>query len=115
MNKDLLITIIESFYVIYMFNFFKTTLYIHHPFESLFFGLSNYLKHPIESSEYDSKICPLGNIVGYIFGLLIIFRYLYKNRINKLIILSLFFGTLLTNINSFIYFIPIFFYELSLF
>lgn len=113
------IKILESIYAIYMYNFFKTRWYIHHPLEYYLMNISIYdfLRHPIDSSTYDSKICPFGNLVGFIFGIWIILRSYLNNKnllkINKILVYLIFFGSLLLNMNAFIYYIPIFIYEFN--
>ena len=42
-----LISIVEGIYVLYMFNYFKTSVSFHHPFEKMLTSdISLYLKHP---------------------------------------------------------------------
>ena len=115
MDKNIYLNLIESVYIIYMFNYFKTRLYIHHPFEYLLLNESVYsfLKHPISSIEYENKICPLGNLVGYIFAIWIFLRNYFESKIiNKVIIYLILIGSLILNLNAFIYFIPLFIYEI---
>ena len=114
-----LISIIEGLYVLYMFNFFKTRFSIHHPYEKLLTGdISNYLSHPIHSGRYENKICRFGNTIGYILGSALVFRGIYNPTYNiyqwyiTVIILC---GTLILNLNSFIYMIPVFIYECLLY
>ena len=58
-NKNV-VRIIQILYLIYMFYFFKTTLSIHHSYESKIVTFSDFLKHPINSGKYESKICTFG-------------------------------------------------------
>jgi hypothetical protein len=114
-----LISIIEGLYVFYMFNYFKTSLSFHHPFEKMLTSdISTYLKHPIHSGNYENKICKFGHIVGGLICFLFIFRGIYNPEydiIQASIYFLMLFGTILLNINSFIYMIPIFIYEFPLF
>ena len=53
--------ILEIGYLGYMFLWFQTHFWIHSPWEySLMTGdsITQYLKHPVSSDEYESKICP---------------------------------------------------------
>lgn len=120
MNKELfiIVSIIESIYLYYMFNHFKTTFAIHHPFEYLI-TQHNFLKHPISIDKYECKICPLGNLVGKIAPVWFIGRYFIKNekireRINTILISILVISCLFMNMNAFIYIIPIIIFELIL-
>ena len=113
MKKDLFL--LEGIYAYYMWNNFKTNCYIHHPLEKKFLNnMSKFFKHPIESRNYESKICPLGNLVGLLLLIYIILRYLFNwkyKKLDNLIFTSIFVCSLLLNLNAFIYYIPIFIYE----
>jgi len=116
-NKMLLVSIIEVLYLIYMFNFFKTTIEFHHPFEIFLTSFSDYLKHPIKTGIYENKICRFGNDVSYVIAVYIILRFiLYKTNsmkqsmlcmINKTLIYVAFAVSLLMNMNAVIYLIPL--------
>ena len=112
--------IIEAIYIIYMYNFFKTTKSIHNPLEYYIFNqpIENIFKHPIDTGEYENKICTFGNIVGWLLGIWILSRnILYtdsnrkNNKINKIIFILVLIGSLMMNMNAFIYLIPVFIYE----
>jgi hypothetical protein len=114
----LLESIIEALYLIYMFNFFKTTIEFHHPFEMFQTnGFAKYFKHPINSGRLENKICCFGNYISYVFAAYIILRYiLYKTNyieqsklcmVNKIIIYIALGLSLLMNLNAFIYLIPL--------
>jgi len=117
----LILSFIEAIYVIYMFNFFKTTIEFHHPFEIFLTSFSKYVKHPIKTGIYQNKICNFGNDISYILAAYIIFRfflsktnYIKKNTlcwINKILIYFAFSISLLMNMNAAIYLIPILFLE----
>ena len=72
MNKHI-ISLLQGLYIAYMYNFFKTTKSIHHPFEYLVDG-HNFIKHPVNTGLYENKICPIGNIVSFILLIWFIFR-----------------------------------------
>ena len=122
----LLFSIIETIYIIYILNYFKTTIEFHHPLEGVITGWNEYLRHPIGTGLYECKICGLGNVLGYLFGVYIIIRYvLYtlftkNNRMNELNILIkinivlVVIATLLAlimNLNAFMYLLPVLIYE----
>jgi len=122
MDKRLLIfSIIEAIYLIYMYNFFKTTCSIHHPFEMLITSSLDYLKHPIATGKYQNKICKFGKQVSWIFGIYLIVRYWLKQnkvmtgtelcKLNRYVAYGAIIISLLTNLNAFIYLIPILLFE----
>ena len=119
-------TFIEAIYVIFMWNFFKTKYSIHNIWEAPIMesrNLPSFFKHNVNTNIYESKICPLGNISAYLIASWIIFRDLIKaykkNKIphilytlNKLIFIVVAILSFFMNLNAFLYFIPIFVYEL---
>lgn len=112
----IILSIIEAFYILYMFNFFKTKYSIHFKWEQSIINYYNFIKHPIKTGKYESKICKLGNIVGYflffwIFLRIFIYNYPYIQFINKIIFILLIIGTIIMNLNAFLYIIPVFFIE----
>ena len=106
----LLISIIESIYIFYMFNYFKTSLYISHPFD-VFTKKIKFMDH----SNKKNHICTLGNFVGIVLAIWFIVRHFIniKNmcKYNSIIIIAVLIGCIITNINAFIYFLPIFLLE----
>ena len=123
-KKSIIITIIESIYLIYMYNFFKTKYSFHHPLEYLIEkGNISFIKHPINTGNYESKICPLGKLVSFGLTFWIWYRFFLVNflskklliSINYIIFITVLIFSLLMNINSFIYYIPIYIYELFFF
>lgn len=126
MDKLLIITIVEAIYMVYMYNYFKTTSTFHNPLEKMLNNqvFSDFFKHPMYSSEYGSKICPFGNYMGFILGFWVILRYILNRYppslsskiriINKIIFIAVLLGSMLLNFNSFVYYLPIFIYELYL-
>ena len=114
------ITLVEIIYIYFMYNVFKTKYSFHHPIEILISKMSipEYLKHPIYSDVYESKICSFGKYASILLIIWLIIRQ-NLNSVNfnfyrkfNLIIFSLFLiGTLALNMNSFIYLIPVFIYE----
>ena len=117
MNKNeifIFLNIIEALYILYMFNYFKTKYSVHLSWEYIT-QKHSFLKHPIRSGIYESKICPLGNLVGWLLPVWIFLRtysYLHKVNTKYIFILNGVFWSLivilsfLMNLNAFIYFIP---------
>ncbi len=123
-NKNIIITFIESIYIYYMYNIFKTKYSFHHPLEFLINSMNiDFFKHPIYTGKYESKICNFGKFVSILLIIWIWFRYylnkFFKNSVinfmNKLLFINVLIFSILMNINSFIYFIPVFIYELVYF
>ena len=110
------IKLLEAAYIYYMYNIFKTKYSIHHPIEYLINNqnMIEFIKHPINSGNYENKICLLGKYVSILLVFWIIFRRPNKiyRKINKLIFGLVLLGSLLMNLNAFIYLIPVFIYEL---
>ena len=113
---DLIIfSVIEAVYLVYMFNYFKTTYSVHHPFEILITGIS----------KYENKICKFGHDISWYFAFYLIIRnFLDKLTdvkketiclINKFITYCAIGMALLTNMNAFIYLIPILVFEFEYF
>ena len=102
----LITSLIESIYIIYMFNYFKTEKYLSNPFD-VFTKKIDFIDH----SEKENHICSLGNIVGYLLAIWFIMRhYINKkhvNKYNKIIIYGVLIGCIITNMNALLYFIPI--------
>ena len=110
-----IISIVTAIYIWYMYNFFKTTISFHHPIEILLQQKSiiSWFKHPIYDSTYESKICPLGNIVGWILPIWIIWfawqsEDIYKKYLkwNITIWITIVCFAALSNLNAFVYLIP---------
>lgn len=108
---------LEAYYVYFMYNLFKTKYSFHHPLEFIWQkNISQYFKHPLETGQYESKICPFGHFIGKILAIWIIIKTLFINKItwliNIIVWIIVFICSLLMNMNSFIYLIPIFAYEI---
>lgn len=112
---NLLLSVLSGVYIIYMFNYFKTDIYLSHPFDVYTRNVS-FLNH----SEKENHICSLGNLVGYLLAFWFIARYFLSlhvsrgegektlQKINMLILNTVLFGSLLTNMNAFVYFLPLY-------
>ena len=116
--NNLLITIIECIYIIYMLNFFKTIYNIAHP--TTYFN-NKLFYHPVNIKSYPrSMICKFGNYMSIIISISLIIRCCftenYKIKYMKYHKYILFTGLLLSliNFNALLYMLPIFIYELFL-
>lgn len=114
----IILNILEAIYILYMYNYFKTTYSIHFRWETNITKYNHFFKHPIKTGKYESKICKLGNIVGYLFFFWILLRVYYKNSvkpINTILFLLLITGSLIMNLNAFVYLLPVFIFEYYLY
>jgi len=114
-HPKMFVSILESVYLIYMYNFFETKYSFHHPFELFITGNFDYLKHPINSGVVESKICSFGKHASYIGAMYLIVRLMFTQiyKLNTKIVFSCMIISFFMNINSFIYLLPIFFVELE--
>ena len=104
---NLCLSILESIYIIYMFNYFKTSISIKHPLDSI--TQNNRL---LNHTDKSNKICPLGNLIGFISPLFFIGRHFFlSHKVFQWFFYSLLIGTLLLNWNAFLYLLPIFYLE----
>ena len=92
-----------------MFNLFKTDIYLSHPFD-IYTNDVSLLNH----GERENHICSLGNLVGYLLPIWLIGRHFLQfvkksnQKINKIILNTILIGSLLTNMNAFFYFLPLY-------
>jgi len=106
MNK-LTKSILESFYLIFMFLFFKTTI----DFNILSSPNGWWFEH-LTGNSYGERICPFGKVAIFV----LIFVLIIRNFINipvYYIQISLFISFIfsLMNLNAVVYLIPIWLYE----
>jgi hypothetical protein len=110
------ISIIVSLYILYMFNYFKTTISFAHP---LTYFNNKYLYHPIiNTDEETNMICKFGQHASWVIALFLILRfYLIEKKNFKnyslLVYISIVIGSFL-NLNAVIYLIPYFLIEMYL-
>ena len=106
--------IILIFYILFMFNYFKTTISINHPLEFYIVGnLGDYFKHPISSSYYESKICKFGQDIIRVLALYLFYKSYYPvNKNFNYFVIFLTFIFSLMNFNALIYLLPYFLYEI---
>ena len=114
-------SVIEALYILYMYNFFRTTYSVHHPLEAVLTRNTALLRHPIATGFYESKICPLGNIVGVLVATFLTLRARYYvshaasfGFATRVVFSALAVGTLLTNMNAFVYLAPLLLVEWQL-
>ena len=112
---NLYLSFLSAIYIIYMFNYFKTDIYLSHPFDVYTRNVS-FLNH----SKKSNHICSLGNMIGYLLAFWFIVRYFLSSyvsrekekkilqKINLLIVNIVLLGSLLTNMNAFVYFLPLY-------
>lgn len=120
----ILVTILEIFYLSFMFIYFKTRISINHPLEYVITNkMGNYFEHPISDCEYSNKICPFGKMAIKILIIYLILRllviksnYFYFNYLKKLNIFILIVALILSlmNMNALLYLIPFIFLEVFL-
>ena len=118
MNNKVIFSVIESIYIIFMFNYFKTKIALDHGFILNLFKIENgFFKHQVNNGIYrfekpENMICPFGHLISWFIGLFLILRnYIpFLKKINKIIITIILIGSLM-NINAFFYLLPFFLYE----
>ena len=105
-------SVVIAIYVYYMLNKFETSVSIHHPLEILIQEktLSDFLKHPIYESAYESKVCPFGKLCGLLMALFIVIRHIlpsfYIYNISLFFWILFLLGSLIMNLNVLCYLIP---------
>lgn len=112
MNVLKIATLFEIAYLTYMFYFFKTTFEIHHPFEKSVVSISEYLKHPIHTGYYESKICLFGKQAIILLLCFLGYRLFYTvSPMVTFIVLFITTIASLLNLNAFLYLLPYIFIE----
>ena len=109
-NKKLIISILESIYLIYMFHYFETSVDF-----NIFASSEHWLFNHLIGNEKGLRICPFGRIVIIPFVIILIMRNfgfmpISKYFMNMLLILS--FVMSFMNMNAVAYFIPVWLTEL---
>ncbi len=108
------LSIIECIYVVYMLNFYKTTVNYAHPFSNFSW---DYFKHPTTNLETPiNPVCKFGNQASWLLGFYLIFREIpyasAKMRvINNMFVLLATFVLSLMDFNVVVYLIPLFMIE----
>ena len=123
MEKNKMIAIVEAIYIVFMWNFFKTTITFHNIWEAPLMNLKKMPKffyHEVNTNTYSNKICPLGNYASYLIALWIIILNFFINKksqknfktINTLVFIIIGVLSFLMNLNAFVYILPILIYEI---
>ena len=106
-------------YVIYMFNYFRTTINFQNTSNASLQPILNndLLAHSLDD-QYGSKICPLGQIYGWVYGLFLIFRdHLFQDKVKHTLsgvaLTLLLAGGLTLNLNVVMYLLPVIAAELT--
>ena len=111
-GQHIAFAVVESIYVIYMLNFFKTRYSLAHP---LTYFDSKLLYHPIGKSDKPiCNICKLGNYGAYLISLFVLLRMIvlitFKDNMSKkivknfsYIVLVIVFMLSLLNFNAVVY------------
>lgn len=117
-TEFLLVSLVQSVYVIYIMNYFKTKYSLAHPFS---YFENKFLYHPIGKADKPiCNICPLGNYGGFLIAIYVILRWFIftnmkkKNKHIKLFsifALILVFMLSLLNFNAVVYLLPYFISE----
>ncbi len=117
----LIIRCLEAIYIWYMYTQFKTRISYNHPFEAdiLKFKIlkSDFFQHPISTSKYGSKICPLGHLVGWLLPIWMVLYTLSQNKLpflttlHKIIWALVFVISFILNFNAWLYLVPVFMVE----
>jgi hypothetical protein len=83
-RNNYLMSLLLAYYIVYVLVFFKTRLSIHHPLEVLLQNRSigSFISHPISTGRYESKVCPLGKVVAWIFAAWLILRVSLTSKIS---------------------------------
>ena len=111
--RYLVLSILMAIYIIYMLNYFKTTISFAHP---LTYFNNKYLYHPIiNTKEKTNMICKLGNDAAWFIGLFLVLRFFLfdKSTIKKysLIVYITILILSFLNLNAVIYLLPYFIIE----
>ena len=109
-NNKLLISVLESIYLIYMFHYFKTSFDF-----NIFASSENWLFKHLIGNEKGLRICPFGRIVIIPFVIILLLRNfsfisIPKYFMNMLLVLSFILSWM--NLNAVVYFIPVWIVEI---
>lgn len=109
-----LISLFLAIYIVYMLNFFKTTVNLAHP---LTFFDNDYLYHPIRNSDVkQNMICRLGNDASWILALFLLLRFVLLKKVDlrtySLLVYIVVMIMSFLNFNAVLYLIPYFILEL---
>ena len=113
--KNILLNLVQSIYIIYILNYFKTRYSFAHPLSNY---SPSYFKHPIGINNIPiSNICNFGHNASFYLAIFVILRSIFINKYSKkisIIVLIITFLLSLLNFNAVIYLIPHFVIEIYL-
>lgn len=117
-NTILCLNSVEALFIFYMYNMFQTSVSFHHPLEILIQhqNVSNFLKHPVSTGVYESKICILGKVVSYALIVWLWLRLCIQDTSKRYIYNTIIFTAIaacsfVMNMNAFMYLLPVYLYE----
>ena len=108
--------LLKASYLIYIMIFFKTKYSINHPVEIWLQdqNFDDFFKHPITTTQYENRVCPLGKIVALALAIWILIRSTLKgdrSRWNQIVWNTVMVGSLVMNLNVFVYLLPVYLLE----
>ena len=113
----LIISIIETIYLIYMFHFFKTHLDFNFLPQLSFTQKHDFFKH-LNDDTYGLRICPFGRIIIFLLiGILLLRNFVIYGKISKImmiVVLVITFLLSLMNLNALVFLIPVFILEICI-
>ena len=111
--EDCLIAVLEAIYVVYMLNWFQTTVNFSGPSQLYKHG---WLFHPVRTMDKAiNPVCAAGNVAGFVFAAFVVARLLFPDRLRAwtpAVLLIGFFGCFL-NFNVLVYMLPVIALELA--
>jgi len=122
-NTDKILTrCLAAVWIWYMYTQFKTRWSVHHPLENYFtdrgLKLGEWLKHPIGTGRYESKICRFGHYIGWLLPIVVIIyalfgleKYDWIKYSYRLMWVVVFVVSFILNLNSWLYLFPVFIVE----
>ena len=116
MNNFQIISILETIYIIYFLNYFKTRYSIAHP---LTYFNNKYFRHPIGVNDKPiCNVCQFGKDGAWLIAIYLILRLIFYKKYNKFFLqfsklaLVIIFTLSLMNFNVVVYLIPFYITEM---
>ena len=104
----------KASYIIYTMCFFRTKYSVNYPMSTWIQNqnFDSFIQHPISQGDTLNRVCPLGKWVAVLLAVYILTRdyhLIQSNRnTDRLIWGSILAGSLLLNLNVFVYLLPVF-------
>jgi hypothetical protein len=103
----------KATYIIYVMIFFKTKYSVNHPLEIWLQdnNLNSFLSHPVTTSDYINRVCPLGKLVAVMLaGWILVRSKLNKpvTNVNRFIWEGVMVASFIMNLNVFVYLLPVY-------